>query len=133
MGRERKIYLLLFVIKLLPFSTQQFTNFTCFMLSQSRIRKKKIYRPKPASGFSVLILSRQSWLKNIYAERARLGAFGSFLALRAGFSAFSAAFRYWISVRTSLKMQRDEGEKSKRKVRNFNPSLGWTKLVLDGG
>ena len=30
----------------------------------------------------------------MYAERARLGAFGSFLVLRAGFSAFSAAFRW---------------------------------------
>ena len=30
----------------------------------------------------------------MYAESARLGALGSFLDLRAGFSAFSAALRY---------------------------------------
>lgn len=51
--------------------------------------------PKPASGFSVLILSLQSWEKNMYAESARLGAFLSFLPLvaRGAFSAFSAALR----------------------------------------
>jgi len=62
------------------------------------VKYEMIYRryaslPKPASGFSTLILSRQSWLKNMYAERARLGALGSFLPLREGFSAFSAALR----------------------------------------
>jgi hypothetical protein len=35
--------------------------------------------PKLASGLSCFILTRQSWLKYMYAERARLGAFGSFL------------------------------------------------------
>lgn len=35
--------------------------------------------PKPASGFSALTRSRQSWLKNMYALRGRLGAAGSFL------------------------------------------------------
>ena len=41
-----------------------------------------------------MILSRQSWLKNMYADRARLGALGSFFPLAFGaFSAFSAALR----------------------------------------
>lgn len=50
--------------------------------------------PKPAPGFSVLIRSRQSWLKNMYALSARLGALGSFFfdAL-VDFSLFSAALR----------------------------------------
>ena len=51
--------------------------------------------PKPASGFSALILSRQSWLKNMYAESARLGLLGSFFPLRdVALSAFSAALRW---------------------------------------
>jgi len=39
----------------------------------------KYHPPKPASGISVLILSRQSWEKNMYGERPRLGGQGSFL------------------------------------------------------
>ena len=56
---------------------------------------KNVYIPKPASGFSALILSRQSWEKNIYAERARFGALGSFPPFLpfGAFSAFSAALR----------------------------------------
>ena len=59
----------------------------------TRTREKD--QPKLASGFSCLILSRQSWLKNMYAERARLGALGSFLRAppRVVFSGFSAALR----------------------------------------
>lgn len=37
--------------------------------------------PKPASGFSDLTRSRQSWLKNMYALSGRFGAAGSFLDL----------------------------------------------------
>jgi hypothetical protein len=53
--------------------------------------------PKLASGFSCFILSRQSWLKYMYAERARLGAFGSFLCEppRGVLSDFLAALRVW--------------------------------------
>lgn len=41
-----------------------------------------------------MILSLQSWLKNMYADRARFGALGSFLPFDFGaFSAFVAAFR----------------------------------------
>ena len=69
---------------------------TC--LSKQKERKEADHSPNPASGFSVLILSRQSWLKNMYAERARFGALGSFFVplplLRVvAFSAFSAALR----------------------------------------
>lgn len=45
--------------------------------------------PKEASGFSSLTVARWSWEKNMYAERGRLGALGSFFAL-VGFSPLSA-------------------------------------------
>ncbi len=64
--------------------------------SQTRrpIYRKVQHPPKPASGFSPLTRSLQSWLKNMYAESARLGALGSFFALPLGvFSALSAALR----------------------------------------
>jgi hypothetical protein len=67
--------------------------------------------PKPASGFSALILSRQSWLKNMYAESGRFGAFGSFLRpARWGFafSDFSAALRVCEKeVRTCERLQEE--------------------------
>ena len=51
--------------------------------------------PKLASGFSALTRSRQSWLKNMYADSARFGALGSFLLFvpeeRVDFSGLSAA------------------------------------------
>jgi hypothetical protein len=62
-----------------------------------RLKKELNDVPKLASGFSALILSRQSWLKNMYAESARLGAFGSFLRAppRGVFSVFSEALRVY--------------------------------------
>ena len=32
---QRKIYILLFVIRILPLNTKQFTNFTCFKLAKA--------------------------------------------------------------------------------------------------
>lgn len=80
--------LLFLLVKLLPLGTEEFAYF-----AWRNGQEKSAYIcmgaiPKPASGFSVLILSLQSWLKNMYADRARLGALGSFLALRGAFSAF---------------------------------------------
>jgi hypothetical protein len=56
---------------------------------------KAIGSPNFASGFSSLMRSRQSWLKNMYALSGRLGAFLS-LGARFGFdlaAPFSAALR----------------------------------------
>ena len=66
--------------------------------------------PKLASGFSVLILSRQSWLKNIYADMARLGALGSFVFLppRGVFSLLLAALRDYRSRQAHIP-QRQQG------------------------
>ena len=55
-----------------------------------------------------MILSRQSWLKNMYAERARLGALGSFLALRGVFSDLVAALR-WGRVSRKFMTHRGRG------------------------
>jgi hypothetical protein len=44
MGGERKTYLLLSVIKLLPLSTQQFTNFTCSRLAKAVLELKDTNR-----------------------------------------------------------------------------------------
>lgn len=95
---SRTTYLLLLVIKLFPFRPQQSSNLPCTtaaILSMEGYEGHNIDSPNPASGFSVLILSRQSWLKNIYADIARLGALGSFFAFppRVAFSAFTAALR----------------------------------------
>lgn len=54
------------------------------------LKKKRKVLPNPASGFSALTRSRQSWLKNIYADNARLGALGSFLDFVARPADFSA-------------------------------------------
>ncbi len=89
-------YLFLLVVELFPLGTEQFADFTCDRITLSpRQRPLEKYEPKLASGFSALILSRQSWLKNMYAESARLGALGSFLrAPPLGvFSDLSAALR----------------------------------------
>lgn len=65
-----------------------------------RAYSRRTHIPKPASGFSALILSRQSWLKNMYADKGLLGLLGSFsffdleAAARGAFSAFSAALRW---------------------------------------
>jgi hypothetical protein len=57
-----------------------------------------------------LILSRQSWLKNMYAESARLGAFGSFLRAppRGVFSVFSEALRVYEVSRMSMDRSKHE-------------------------
>lgn len=79
----------------------------------ARKRQQPEYSPNPASGFSVLILSRQSWLKNMYADRARFGASGFFFELvpllRVGaFSPFSAALRWFEGGRIELALQKTE-------------------------
>ena len=84
--------LLLRLVELLPLCSQKLANFTC-PTRQRRVHdahNEPADSPNPASGFSALILSRQSWLKNMYAESARFGAFGSFLPL-AGREVLSAA------------------------------------------
>jgi hypothetical protein len=93
-------YPFLLVIELFPLGTEQFADFAYVtrpdaLSPRSWCGKQKKGIPKLASGFSALILSRQSWLKNMYAESARLGAFGSFLRAppRGAFSAFSLALR----------------------------------------
>jgi hypothetical protein len=63
-----------------------------------------------------LILSRQSELKNMYADSARLGAFGSFSflprAALAGFAAFSAALRWEsVSVKVEERGKRVKGRR----------------------
>jgi hypothetical protein len=92
-------HLFLLVVELFPLGTEELAYFTykkpkpLAHVGDTRARKKD--EPKLASGFSALILSRQSWLKNMYAERARLGALGSFLRAppRGAFSVFSTALR----------------------------------------
>jgi hypothetical protein len=60
--------LLLLVVELLPLCSEQLPNLTCksspsTSAYMSIAQERKL--PKPASGFSVLIRSRQSWLKNM--------------------------------------------------------------------
>ena len=93
-NNHRDTCLLLLIIKLFPLCTKQLPNLTWNVLVNTQDASSENDSPKPASGFSVLIRSRQSWLKNMYADRARFGALGSFLDLaRGAFSAFSAALR----------------------------------------
>jgi hypothetical protein len=93
--------LFLIIIKLLPLVAEEFAQFACAQVRKPSAQVHEAQRrekdvPKLASGFSCFILSRQSWLKYMYAERARLGAFGSFLREpREAFSDLAAALRVW--------------------------------------
>ncbi len=112
--RALQTYLFLLLIELFPLGTEQLADFACVTIPSAHVRGllKKKDIPKLASGFSALILSRQSWLKNMYAESARLGALGSFLrAPPLGvFSDFSAALRVWRAPGISIDERLQEGD-----------------------
>jgi hypothetical protein len=98
-----------------------------FHLQRRKLSKTCKYRsnrhiPKPAPGFSALTRSRQSWLKNMYAERGRLGAFLSLaLVLRSPRAlgsprvVFCRESQYLFKCRDIMRKQKSWGARMARK------------------